>query len=77
MVVKDLALAEVTLARKYAMWFDLRTTDDDQLHGSGKRVVNASEGITILITKQAEAAGQLNMYMYVLMGAQLKASVLY
>ena len=36
---KDLALADVNLgeflASKYSLWLDLRTSDDDRLHGSG------------------------------------------
>ncbi len=50
---------------------DLRSTDDDQLHGTGRCVENASEGVTIQITKTAEAAGVLNIYLYVIMDAQL------
>ena len=75
MVSKDLALADVTLGEfltdKYALWLDLRTSDDDQLHGSGRRVENASEGVTIQITKTAEAAGALNLYLYVIQDGQL------
>ena len=75
MVAKDLALADVALGEfltsKYALWLDLRTTDDDQLYGSGRRIENASEGVTIQITKMAESAGALNIYLYVLMDAQL------
>ena len=74
-VAKDLALADVSLVdfltNKYALWLDLRTSDDDRLHGSGRRIENASEGVTIQITKTAEAAGALNIYLYVLMDAQL------
>ena len=74
-VAKDLALADVSLGQfltsKHALWLDLRTTDDDQLHGSGRRVENASEGVTIQISKKAEAAGTLNIYLYVIMDAQL------
>ena len=74
-VSKDLALADVSLGQfltsKHALWLDLRTTDDDQLHGSGRRVENASEGVTIQISKKAEAAGVLNIYLYVIMDAQL------
>ena len=74
-VAKDLAMADVTLADfmaiKDAMWLDLRLMDDDQLHSSGRCVENASEGVTIQITKMAEAAGVLNIYIYVLMDAQL------
>ena len=71
-VAKDLALADVSvgqfLTSKHCLWLDLRTTDDDQLHGSGRRIKNASEGVTIQIAKAAEAAGALNIY---LMDAQL------
>jgi hypothetical protein len=49
----------------------MRTTDDDGLHGSGRRIENGSEGITLQITKKAESAGTLNMYIYVVMDAQL------
>lgn len=75
MVAKDLALADVSLGqfvtKKFALWLDLRTTDDDQLHGSGRRVENASEGVTIQISKLGEASHALNIYLYVLMDAQL------
>ena len=74
-VAKDLALTDVSigefLTNKFTLWLDLRTTDDDWLHGSGQRVENASEGVTIQITKQAEAAGALNIFLYVIMDAQL------
>ena len=74
MVKKDLALADVTLGEfltnKFALWLDLRTTDDDQLHYSGRRIENASEGVTIQITKTAEEAGALNLYLYVIQDGQ-------
>ena len=74
-VAKDLALADVSLGEyltsKYCLWLDLRSSDDDQLHGNGRRVENASEGITIQITKKAQSAGALNIYLYVVMDAQL------
>ena len=74
-VAKDLALADVNLGEfltsKYSLWLDLRTSDDDSLHGSGRRIENASEGITIQITKKAEAIGALNIYLFVVMDAQL------
>ena len=40
LVVKDLALVDVSmgefLTTKYCLWLDLRTTDDDRLHGNGR-----------------------------------------
>lgn len=74
-IIKDLELYDVNLSEfltsRYAMWLDFRTSEDDQLHGSGRQVLNASEGITLQITKDAESAGVLNLYLYVIMDAQL------
>ena len=74
-VAKDLALADVSLGEfltsNFALWLDLRTTDDDQLHSSGRHIENASEGVTMQLTKTAEAAGALNIYLYILMDAKL------
>jgi len=30
---------------RYALWLDFRSSDDHKLHGSGRRVENASEGV--------------------------------
>ena len=74
-VANDLSLTQMTIGQyltdKYALWLDLRSTDDNSLHGSGRRIENASEGITIQITKKAETAGVLNLYLYVIIDAQI------
>ena len=41
------------------------------LHGMGRRIENASEGITLQIEKKAESVGNLNAYIYLIMDAQL------
>ena len=73
--IKSLGLLGVSLSdyltSKFCCWLDMRTTDDDGIHGSGRRIENGSEGITIQITKKAESPGALNMYLYVIMDAQL------
>ena len=74
-IQKDLHLADVSLGEyltsKYALWLDLRTTDDDHLHGSGRRIENGSEGLTIQITKEADGSGPVTAYLYLVMDAQL------
>ena len=45
--------------------------DDNELHGTGRRMETASEGITLQIEKKAETAGALNAYIYLIMDAQL------
>ena len=46
-------------------------TDENFLNGTGRRIENASEGITLQIEKKMESAGALNVYIYLIMDAQL------
>ena len=66
----DLSAGEY-LTDKYAIWLDFRMIDENSLHVMGRRIENASEGITLQIEKKAEAAGNLNAYIYLIMDAQL------
>jgi hypothetical protein len=59
---------------QYALWLDFRTNEDHSVHGSGRRVENASEGLTIEIHKKVESSGVLNCYVYLVMDAQLNIS---
>ena len=74
-VAKELELADVSLpdflTTKYGLWLDFRTTDDDSLHGSGRRIEGASQSIQIEIEKTAESAGNLDVYTYYVCDAQL------
>ena len=62
----DVSLGEY-LVNKYALWLDFRMIDENELHGMGRRIENASEGITLQIEKKAESAGALNAYIYLIM----------
>ena len=59
------------LTDKYALWLDFRMIDENSLHGTGRKIKNASEGITLQIEKKAESAGNLSAYIYLIMDAQL------
>ena len=48
------------LVNKYALWLDFGTIDENELHGMGRRIENASE-----------SAGALNAYTYLIMDVQL------
>ena len=75
MIAKELYFTNTTLEKylttNYALWLDLRSTDDNSLHGSGRRIENASEGITIQITKEAGADEPINVYLFVIQDAQI------
>ena len=66
----DLSVREY-LVNKYALWLAFRMIDEKFLHGTGRRIENASEGITLQIEKKEETAGALNAYIYLIMDAQL------
>ena len=66
----DLSVGEY-LTDRNALWLNFRTMDENELHGTGRHIENASEGITLQIEKKAESAGSLNAYIYLIMDAQL------
>ena len=74
-IQKHLQLQDVKVADyltdKYALWLDVRTIDENSLHRTGRRIENASEGITLQIEKKGEADGKRNTYIYLIMDAQL------
>ena len=46
--------------------------DENTLRGTGRKIKNASNGITLQIEKKGESpAGNLNDYIYLIMDAQL------
>ena len=71
----QLQLYDVSLGKylvdKHALWLNFRTIYENFLHGMGRRIENASEGIILQIEKKAESAGALNVYIYLIMDAQL------
>ena len=66
----DLSVGEY-LTNKYALWLDFRMIDENVLHGMGRKIENALEGITLHIEKKEETAGALNAFIYLIMDAQL------
>ena len=74
-VQKHLQLHNVSVGEylidRYALWLDFRTIDENTLHRTGRRIENASEGITLQIEKKAETAGTLNANIYLILDAQL------
>ena len=58
-VAKALNLSDMRLkdylADKYGLFLDLRSNDDNKIHGSGRTVENVSEGITIQLEKKGRS----------------------
>ena len=66
----DLSVGEY-LVNKYALLLDFRKMDENFLHGTGRRIENASKRSPYKLRKKAESAGALNAYIYLIMDAQL------
>ena len=77
-IQKDLQLHNINIASyytdKYALWLDVRTIDDNRLHGSGRRLENTSDGIRVQITKEAGASAKLSCYLYIFQDTQINIS---
>ena len=56
---------------KYCLFIDFRPTLDKILHGSGRRLKNAADRITLHITKNADDKGDIKCYLYVFQDAQI------
>jgi hypothetical protein len=74
-VAQELELADVSLpdylTTKFGIWLDMRSSDDNSLHGSGRKIEGASQSIQVEIEKKAETAGKLDAYVYYIQDGQL------
>ena len=66
----DLSVGEY-LTDKYALWFNFRMINESALHGTGRRIEDDLEGVTLQIKKEAETTGEPKAYIYLIMDAQL------
>ena len=74
-VAKGLCFTDTTVQKyftiRFALWLGLHSTDDNSLHGSGRKIENASEGVNIQMEKKQESDENLNIYLYIIQNAQI------
>ena len=57
---------------KFALWVDLKSVNDMDIHGAGYRIVNTRDGIQLEIKRTASTGeGTMNCYVYVISDAQV------
>lgn len=70
---KDLKLCQLRQTdyynSKFALWLDLRSSDDDQLHGAGRRI---KKTLNIEISREADGEGEVYLYIYTVLDATLQ-----
>ena len=64
---KHLHFHDLSAGEYLANKLDFRMIAKNALHGAGKKIENALEGITLQIEKKAESAGNLKVYIYLIM----------
>lgn len=57
---------------KFALWIDLRSSTDPELHGNGLLMDNSKGNLTLNIHKKAEGTGKIRVYTYLIMDAVLE-----
>ena len=56
---------------KFGLIIDLRSMDSHDNHGSGIRLVNATDGVQLEIDRSNNGSGKLNCHIYTIADSQL------
>ena len=56
---------------RFALFVDLRSMKENNLHGSGLRLVNTKEGVQLSIKRNTSGSGNVKCYIFILSDAQI------
>ena len=56
---------------RFALFIDLRSMKENNLHGSGLRLVNTKEGVHLMIKRNTSGSGNAKCYIFILSDAQI------
>jgi len=56
---------------KFGMLIDLRSMEDNTMHGSGTRLVNTKDGVQLEIERKASGSGDVKCHVYTISNAQM------
>ena len=54
----------------FGLLVDMRTMADQDMHRSGKRLVNSTDGVQLEIERKAEGSGNVNCHVFVISDSQ-------
>ena len=54
----------------FGLLIDMRSMADQDIHGSGKRIVNSTDGDQLEIERKAERSGNVNCHVFVIADSQ-------
>ena len=56
---------------RFGLFTNLRSMRDNNLHGSGLRLVNTKKGVQLAINRKASGSGDVKCHIFILSDAQL------
>jgi len=54
----------------FGLLIDMRTMADQEMYGSGKRIVKSTDGVQLEIERKAEGSGNVNCHVFVIADTQ-------
>jgi len=54
----------------FGLLIDMRSIADQEIHGSGKHIVNSTDGVQLEIERKAEGSGNDNCHVFVISDSQ-------
>jgi len=54
----------------FGLLIDMRSMADQEIHGSGKRIVNSTDGVQLEIERKAKGSGNVNFHVFVISDSQ-------
>jgi len=54
----------------FGLLIDMRSMADQEIHGSGKRIVNSTDGVQLEIERKPEGSGNVNCHVFVIVDSQ-------
>ena len=55
---------------KFGLVIDMRTMADQNMHGSGTRIVNSTDGVQLEIERKTEGSGDVKCHVFVIADTQ-------
>jgi len=68
--IENMNLTKFYTEDKFGLLIDMRSVAPQEIHGSGKRLVNSTDGVHLKIERDAKGSGVVNCHVFVISDAQ-------
>jgi len=68
---ENMNLTKFYTGNMFGLLIDLRSVRNQEMHGSGTRIMNSTEGVQLEIDREAKGSGNVNYHVFVISDSQL------